>query len=578
MEPFLVAALVRVSMFLLPYDVGLGSTDKYGDFEAHRVWQVTTTSQPLAAWYTHELLYWGLDYPPLFAYFSYCLGSVASVLCPELLTGGRGYCSRLDTLPGCAPTWLFMRASVALLDGLTLFPAAYLLTRQLGAPPRATALALLLLLLHPAQLLIDHGHFQYNGGAIGLALLAASQMQQRPLLSAALFTLALNLKHTAIYYAPVFLALLLAQAVLGFGAWWPARTPCHSLARVAALAASVLATMAALWLPFCLQQPQGQCLAGLAAVATRLAPLDRGLYEDTVANLWYATESLTHLQRDHFPPTHDGANASSPHLSPAYRAMALACTAASVLLAAPSLLLLWRAAMLTAGGTTTAATRSSRNSSSSSSLTPHLLLTLHSSALAFFLASFHVHEKAVLFSALPLALLAPRLPSGMAQEFMLLSVASMGTLLARDGLLPLAAMLCSAHVLLGELAVAAEGQRGVGAAAAQAASSPATPAWPLASRLALLLHSYMRPAWAAALALVAGGALVVAPPPGLPHLFSKLNATLCAAGLLGHLLWALWVQLQWVQALPEAQQEAQPVARAAARRGRRGSSSHAHAQ
>jgi hypothetical protein len=48
-----IALLLRAFLAPLPPDSGLGATDKFGDFEAHRTWLRTTTTQPLAAWYTH---------------------------------------------------------------------------------------------------------------------------------------------------------------------------------------------------------------------------------------------------------------------------------------------------------------------------------------------------------------------------------------------------------------------------------------------------------------------------------------------------------------------------------------------
>ena len=570
--PYLaLAVLARACLFPLPHDSGQGASDKFGDFEAHRTWLATTTSQPLRAWYSHELQYWGLDYPPLFAYFSLALGLLAARAAPQLLRGGRGYCSAAATLRACAPAKLFMRASVLLADA-PLLAAAELLRGQLHAPPQA----LLLLLLHPAQLAIDHGHFQYNGGAVGLALAAAAIAAARaprgtggggggggatrPLLAAALFTLALNFKHTAVYYAPVLLVLLLAQCAQGF-AWWRGGSggsggsggiggscsPWPFLGRVAAVGACVAGVMAALWLPFCLASTgdaaaaagagqAGSCLGGLGAVAARLAPLDRGLFEDVVANAWYATESATRLQRDYFPPRHDGTPVSA-----GYRAMALACTALAVAGALPSLLLLWRAAWLPDSGSGSGAS-AARAGPAAPTLTHHVLLALHNCALSFFLLSFHVHEKAILFAALPLALLAPALPHK-AREFAVLSVWSMGTLLARDGLLAVAAALCLLHFFCSRLvpgsssssssSSSGRGEGGEGLARGRP--------WVRACR------AWAWPACAAGLAAVAACSAAWTPPARYQYLFHKLTAVLCAGAFAGHLVWGTLAQAQWVR-------------------------------
>lgn len=50
----------------------------YGDYEAQRHWQEVTFNLPVTKWYTNSssnnLLYWGLDYPPLTAYHSWLCG------------------------------------------------------------------------------------------------------------------------------------------------------------------------------------------------------------------------------------------------------------------------------------------------------------------------------------------------------------------------------------------------------------------------------------------------------------------------------------------------------------------------
>lgn len=50
----------------------------FGDYEAQRHWMEITTYTPIGDWYrnttTNDLLYWGLDYPPL----SYLLKNINS--------------------------------------------------------------------------------------------------------------------------------------------------------------------------------------------------------------------------------------------------------------------------------------------------------------------------------------------------------------------------------------------------------------------------------------------------------------------------------------------------------------------
>jgi alpha-1,3-glucosyltransferase len=52
----------------------------FGDFEAQRHWLEITHNLPVADWYRattdNDLLYWGLDYPPLTAYHSWLLAQM----------------------------------------------------------------------------------------------------------------------------------------------------------------------------------------------------------------------------------------------------------------------------------------------------------------------------------------------------------------------------------------------------------------------------------------------------------------------------------------------------------------------
>lgn len=53
---------------------GAGTPPMFGDYEAQRHWMEITTHLPIHQWYTYNLHYWGLDYPPLTAYHSLLCG------------------------------------------------------------------------------------------------------------------------------------------------------------------------------------------------------------------------------------------------------------------------------------------------------------------------------------------------------------------------------------------------------------------------------------------------------------------------------------------------------------------------
>jgi len=237
--------------------------------------------------------------------------------------------------------------------------------------------------LQPARLLIDHGHFQYNGISLGLALgAAAAIVRGHPWLGSALFSLSLNHKQMALYFAPAFFAHLLGRAL---------RRPGGAAARVSAVAglgAVVAATFGLVWAPFLWPDP-----ARALDVLGRLAPLQRGLFEDYVANFWCASHALFRWKE----------RLDNPAL---VRLCALATLAAFL----PSL-----------------AHQVLRPSARG------LLYGMANSAWAFFLFSFQVHEKSVLLPLLPFAALAAHEPR-LAQWFACAAPFSMFPLLKRDGL------------------------------------------------------------------------------------------------------------------------------------------------
>jgi len=115
-----------------------------------------------------------------------------------------------------------LRWTVVLSDLLTFFPAALLAARLLlpaGLPTAARGggalFVLAALLLNPAHVLIDHGHFQFNCISLGLALGAAVAIAaaDRRLLGSVLFCAALSHKQMSLFYAPAFFAHLLGRCL-----------------------------------------------------------------------------------------------------------------------------------------------------------------------------------------------------------------------------------------------------------------------------------------------------------------------------------------------------------------------------
>jgi alpha-1,3-glucosyltransferase len=368
------ATLLRIGIGYHPHsgqDDFHGSAVAYGgDFEAQRHWMEVTLHLPVGDWYWYDLDYWGLDYPPLTAYVSWACGWVGHRLVgPESVA--------LETSRGLedATHKAFMRATVIVLDTLVYGTAVW---RAGYRGDKKSLWAVLIALVQPAIVLIDHGHFQYNTVALGLSIASFFSMVQGPAFESCVwggffFTLALNFKQMTLYYAPVVFFYLLGRCLA---------KPTRFLPRIVWLGFVVLFTFYVLWEPFIKYPPSHDAsityLERLEHVLRRIFPFQRGLFEGKVSNLWCALNTSPIKIRDRIP-------------SEQQPLLALAATV--VLMLPSSLRLLWV-------GLQEPYTRTL--------VEKHwnlLLWATTSCALSFFLASFQVHEKSILLALAPCTLL-----------------------------------------------------------------------------------------------------------------------------------------------------------------------------
>jgi alpha-1,3-glucosyltransferase len=289
---FAAAIAVRCAVAALPYS-GMNQPPKFGDYEAQRHWMELTLHTPLREWYVqtahNDLLYWGLDYPPLTAYHSR--------LCAQLLHGydpasvalfsSRGYESSRSKV--------LMRLTVIITDLLVLFPAAVVSSRLLWAQhgARAVFTCAASLLLNPALVIIDHGHFQYNGAMAAFAILSVALLFKGHVgRAAAAAAAAVMFKQMALLLGPYWLAAGLSLV----SQTWRSRgcaAACSVLLRAAGGAGTVIALSL---LPF-------YSTATLSNVFSRVFPVARGLYEDKVATVWCALSPILKLQAN-YPLSH----------------------------------------------------------------------------------------------------------------------------------------------------------------------------------------------------------------------------------------------------------------------------------
>ncbi|NXN55455.1 ALG6 glucosyltransferase, partial [Rynchops niger] len=388
----LLALTVRWTVSLGSYS-GAGKPPMYGDYEAQRHWQEVTYNLPIRQWYfntsDNNLLYWGLDYPPLTAYHSFLCAYIAKLINPDwiALHTSRGYESQ--------PHKLFMRTTVFVADLLVYIPAVILYCfslKETSTKKKASIWGVALcILLYPGLILIDHGHFQYPL-SLGFALWGILCLSYDwDLLGSVAFCLALNYKQMELYHSLPFFCYLLGKC-------FKKGLKGKGLVLLTKIAGTVVVSFAVCWLPFCTDMAQ------IMQVLRRLFPIDRGLFEACMfsspppccklANIWCSLSVLIKIKNIVSPQTQLKLSFAVTFLS-----LLPTCIKLTV---QPSL--------------------------------RGFKFALVSCALSFFLFSFQVHEKSILLVSVPVCLIINEIPF-MATWFLLVSTFSMLPLLLKDGLL-----------------------------------------------------------------------------------------------------------------------------------------------
>lgn len=310
-----------------------------------------------------------------------------------------------------------MRSTALISEYVTYVPALVIFLRHYGKSQgtgvTSASIALVAILMQPATMLIDHGHFQYNSVMLGFVVATLSSIYAGRLLWACIFFVAaLGYKQMALYYAPVIFAYMLGNCF----------TPNFLPARFIAIAIITLVAFATLFAPFLLgvlwdfqhhlpmppspffkvdsQSATGSIISQTLQVVHRCFPFARGLFEDKVANFWCFVNTFYKVRKiEPIIPL--------PRLSAFFTFMSIL----------PSMMVI--------------------GAVPKRSLLPYALA---SSAWGFFLFSFQVHEKSVLLPLLPMTLLLGA-KNGLSKEYRawigwanLLGVWTMYPLLKRDDL------------------------------------------------------------------------------------------------------------------------------------------------
>ncbi|CAK9013212.1 unnamed protein product [Durusdinium trenchii] len=419
LAPTLAAGVALRCVVALGPHSGQGTPPMYGDYEAQRHWMELTTALPVRSWYEpgpdNDLQYWGLDYPPLTAFHSWLLGIVGHGVDPPCfaLHSSRGH----ESLRCKA----FLRASVLVSDLLIYLPGALWSSNFFGGRRTAQQLWMLLPLV-----IIDHGHFQYNGVCLGFCLAASGCVARSwHVLGSVFFTSALLYKQIALYYAPVFFFAILGQCLRGRNlsavAWGVARA-----------GAAVLGTVLLLLGPWLLGERPAAEVGQVLHRMPRGFP-SRGASTRTKSptsgapSPWCSKSSASSLRSAFLcsvarPPCwpccpRPFAFSAEPPDQVGHGMLLKSCQCGHLFVPSEPLL-----RGPGASGTFAAA--------------------LFTSSMSFFLFAFQVHEKGVLFPCLAFCLLAGAAPSGvtrkmapaLALQFQLVSLFSMYPLMVKDDL------------------------------------------------------------------------------------------------------------------------------------------------
>lgn len=407
------------------------------DFDVHRNWLAITKQLPISEWYWNDVdggTVHTLDYPPAFAFFEYALSNNPLT---ELFLPPGDRCLELlpDTDNDPSEACVFFQRSTVILGDVLLWAGAYFACRSYhyGRPLEFATTSFLLIVFNPALLWLDHIHFQYNGMMIGVLLaslgclmmgnnVAIDRSDQQPLAydlyhlaGAGLFAVLLNLKHLYLSLAPLYFCYLLERYCLS-QTIPSGKTMKQFLPKKFLLLALVTGSLLVLpWVPFCLggkTDPRAE----VAQILRRLFPFGRGLVHDYWAGNVWALYSLANrvfrflCRKAVLAPVLPQwvaallEGAALPEPSPLFCAVVLF---ASIV---PGLQM------------------------ASLKLTNQKLIeaVVYVSFCAFMLA-YHVHEKAILTTLIPLTLLVEPSPKGEYYNLLFWHIALWGLL----GLLPL---------------------------------------------------------------------------------------------------------------------------------------------
>ena len=289
-----ISIILRFGIGLAGYS-GVKNSPDYGDYEVHRHWMELAISLNPSDYYNvtkeENINYKHFDYPPFCAYVHYVLGKMLNFIEPDATAFAKSKGYESDKLK------LFMRWAIILLDITFYMSSLILFIRytfyKLNFGIRQCILFLLINM--PILLLIDHGHFQPNCVMLGLMTFCFyATIKHENAIATILFVLSVNFKlFSAYFFIPIALYILHNIITFSYNSIFKDNKIKSKDQKVIPiiffflkitfhifkLACIGILVLCILFYPWIANKGVNQALA-------MIFPVERGLFEDKVANVW----------------------------------------------------------------------------------------------------------------------------------------------------------------------------------------------------------------------------------------------------------------------------------------------------
>ena len=266
---------------------GEGDKPKFGDFEAQRHWMELTIFLPIEDWYTNSKLnkedYWPLDYPPMSGYHSYLLGKILEKFIPDSIEFNKshGYESQIFKI---IMRFFSLISDISVFHiGVNLLCWYIFIQSKISKNKKPCYtlyyIVLLLTLINPLMIIIDHGHFQFNNVMHGFFVYAIFFLySENYILAIISYSFCINFKQMGLYYAIPF-PLYVIKKMFFNNSKKENNNIILSLIYVGIYGLITLITNVVIYLPWLKSKR-------INDVFSRIFPVRRGIFEDKVATFW----------------------------------------------------------------------------------------------------------------------------------------------------------------------------------------------------------------------------------------------------------------------------------------------------